>query len=516
MAERVHLIRIGYGYAIAGSLPPAAIGDAYSRTLTALGGVGTKRLEILSENVTDAITFTDNGDNTATFAMADPQTAGTYSITVRATDADRQRWTRTFSFDVIALPLAITGSLANCTVGSAYSDTLTVSGGIAPYSLGTVTGLPAGLSANLAGDTITISGTPTGAGLGPGTAFTASVSVTVMDSAAGDVTYTQSVGITVTAVTAVFDPATLPDASVGAAYSADTNASGGVGGPYTFTKQAGPAWVSVNSSTGAITGTPAGGDVGTGITLTVRATDSEGNYDDVSDTMDVNNPSFYDTVVALGPWAYWPGDTTSGTALVDHSGNGRDGTLVNSPTLNVSSPVQPPTTWITYDGINDYGYIAANAADTVAAFSGDSEWTIILIYAQTANATREMVHIGNNGVGFGQGINFRALTGGQVEVQYFNSGSGYSINTSAGAHVLNSGTPQFFVARRQVGGTVDLFVDGANVYTASGRPTLSFSGATGEIYAPGGLVQGGFGHCALFDYALSDTEISDLFALTGL
>lgn len=308
MAERVHLIRIGYGYAITGSLPPAAIGDAYSRTLTAIGGVGIKRLEILSENVSDAIVFTDNGDNTATFAMADPQTAGTYSVTVRATDADRQRWTRTFTFQVVALPLAITGSLNNCTVGSVYSDTLTVSGGVQPYSLDSSV-LPAGLSANLVGDTITISGTPTGAGLGPGTSFNFAASFTVTDDIGGSVTFEQTITITVTAVTAVFDPTPLLDGTVGTPYTAQVDASGGIP-PYAYAVTTGalPAGVSLNTSTGEITGTPT--TAATGVSFTVTVTDSVGNSDDVTDTVDVVGDPFWANVVSLLNFDGTDGSTT--------------------------------------------------------------------------------------------------------------------------------------------------------------------------------------------------------------
>jgi hypothetical protein len=76
----------------------------------------------------------------------------------------------------------------------------------------------------------------------------------------------------------------LPDGTDGVAYTGDADAAGGSGG-YVFTKQTGPSWLSVNSSTGAITGTP--NATGTGITVTVRATDSEGAFDDVTDTIDI-------------------------------------------------------------------------------------------------------------------------------------------------------------------------------------------------------------------------------------
>lgn len=93
------------------------------------------------------------------------------------------------------------------------------------------------------------------------------------------------------AITASFS--SLPDGTVGVAYTGDANAVGGTGS-YTFTKQAGPSWMSVNSSTGAITGTPDA--IGSGITVTVRATDTDTNFDDVTDTIDVIVATTYDTL----------------------------------------------------------------------------------------------------------------------------------------------------------------------------------------------------------------------------
>jgi len=88
-------------------------------------------------------------------------------------------------------PLAVsTTSLADGSVGTAYSQTLTATGGTAPYTWTVATGtLPAGLNLSAAG---TISGTPTAAG-------TASFTVSVTDSAAPAATATRALTLNVTA-----------------------------------------------------------------------------------------------------------------------------------------------------------------------------------------------------------------------------------------------------------------------------------------------------------------------------
>lgn len=190
-----------------------------------------------------------------------------------------------YAFDT---ELLMFGPLDDMTVGAAYSDTLSVLGGVKPYSITTPQSLPDGITVTLNGGNntpMTISGTPTGAGLGPGTSIPFLIRATAQDAANDVYTFSQTVTITVAAVVATIDGGALPDATVGVAYSHDIDATGGVGAPYIFSLQSGtlPAGITLDSSTGALTGTPT--TAGTH-TLTFRATDSEGNYDDVTDMLD--------------------------------------------------------------------------------------------------------------------------------------------------------------------------------------------------------------------------------------
>src|SRR5205823_12075465 len=114
--------------------------------------------------------------------------------------------------------------------------------------------LPTGLSLN--GSTGAISGTPTVAGTGT---FTVHAS----DSSSTAATGNQQFSIVVSANqppppgSLQIGPGSLPAATVGSAYSASVTASGG-SSPYTFSISAGalPTGLSLNSSTGAISGTP--------------------------------------------------------------------------------------------------------------------------------------------------------------------------------------------------------------------------------------------------------------------
>jgi len=102
--------------------------------------------------------------------------------------------TLTPPLSTLQTPLAVsTTSLADGSIGTAYSQSLTATGGATPYTWAVATGsLPAGLTLSTAG---VISGTPTAAG-------TASFTVRVTDSFSPAVTARQALSLTITAVPA--------------------------------------------------------------------------------------------------------------------------------------------------------------------------------------------------------------------------------------------------------------------------------------------------------------------------
>ncbi|HET9177359.1 MAG TPA: putative Ig domain-containing protein [Terriglobia bacterium] len=158
-------------------------------------------------------------------------------------------------------PTITTASLTNGTQNTAYSATLAASGGTTPYTWSITAGsLPAGLTLN--SSTGAISGTPTGTG-------TSNFTVQVSD--ANSQTATKALSITVNPPALAISTTSLPNGTQNTAYSATLAASGGTT-PYTWSISAGslPAGLTLNSSTGAITGTPTGSGVSN---FTVKVTD---------------------------------------------------------------------------------------------------------------------------------------------------------------------------------------------------------------------------------------------------
>jgi hypothetical protein len=144
-------------------------------------------------------------------------------------------------------PTITTASLPAGAQGVAYSVMLSATGGTLPYVWSIILGgLPTGLSLN--SSTGVISGTPTVLGTN---------NFTVQVSDAGSLTDSKPLSITVGAPPTI-TTASLPQGTQGAAYSTTLSATGGTP-PYSWSISVGslPAGLSLNFSTGAISGTPA-------------------------------------------------------------------------------------------------------------------------------------------------------------------------------------------------------------------------------------------------------------------
>ncbi len=182
--------------------------------------------------------------------------------------------------------LAITTtSLPNGQVGTAYSTTLTATGGTTPYTWSLTSGtLPAGLSLNTSTGAIT--GTPTA------TANATPLTFQLTDSSSP--AQTKSVSLTLTIATSAppalnITTTSLPNGQVGTPYNVTLAATGGTT-PYTWSLTSGtlPAGLSLNASTGAITGTPTATANATPLTFKLTDSSSPAQTKSVSLTLTVS------------------------------------------------------------------------------------------------------------------------------------------------------------------------------------------------------------------------------------
>ena len=172
------------------SLSGGTVGAGYSAALTATGGTSPYAWSLASGSLPAGLTL-----STAGVISGTPKASGSSSFTVTVKDSAASPQSVTGS-ESIAVAVAVipiqltTSSLPGGTVSTAYSATLTASGGTSPYTWSVVSGsLPAGLNLSTAG---VISGTPTTTG-------TSAFSVQVKDSAASPQAATEAESIAVVA-----------------------------------------------------------------------------------------------------------------------------------------------------------------------------------------------------------------------------------------------------------------------------------------------------------------------------
>jgi len=249
------------------SLPNGTGGTSYSQTLQASGGVAPYTWSVSSGTLPAGLLLAPSTG----VISGTPTTVGTFSFTVQVEDAESTPESATANLSITvnaASPAALkitTSSLPSGSVGIAYSQTLQASGGITPYTWNISSGsLPAGLS--LGASTGTISGTPT-------SASTSSFTVQVADSESTPQTASAMLSITISPAALAITTSSLPNGTVGTAYSQTLQATGGVT-PYTWSVSSGnlPTGLSLASATGVISGTPTTAATSD---FTVEVTDSE-------------------------------------------------------------------------------------------------------------------------------------------------------------------------------------------------------------------------------------------------
>jgi len=222
------------------------------------------------------VTFTDNGNGTATLAGTPAAgTGGTHSITIKAHNGTGTDATQTFTLTVDQAPAITSPNSTTFTVGQQGLLVVTTTGFPTP-ALSEVGTLPSGVTLTDNGNgTANLSGIPA-----PGSNGTYPFTITANNGVSPN--GTQSFTLTVNApATLVVSPATgsLPNGTENASYSTTVSATGGVQ-PYTFsldpTSAALPTGLSLTNSnpglsnnTGVISGTPTTTGTTTGIIVDV-------------------------------------------------------------------------------------------------------------------------------------------------------------------------------------------------------------------------------------------------------
>jgi hypothetical protein len=272
--------------------------------------------------------FSTSGTLTGT-----PSTLGTYQFQVFVDDTTITSANQTFSITIVEPGLVITTAtpLPAGLNGSNYSTTFAAVGGRPPY-FWSAQGLPTGLV--LANTTGLLTGIPTQDGV-----FT--VAVTVTDSTLVAVfSTTGNFSLTINPIKLSFTNASLPNGTVGAAYTAILSTTGG-DAPVNFTATGVPPGITL-SAAGSLTGTPT---TAGSYTVAISATDANGLAARTSYTVTIA-PQLVITTTSAGAATLGSGFSTKlaatggtppyiwlGSNLPTGLGLAQDGTLSGTPTL---------------------------------------------------------------------------------------------------------------------------------------------------------------------------------------
>lgn len=254
------------------TVPNAARGATYSVTVTAINGSAPYTFAVTSGALPGNLSLASGGllSGTAT-------NTGVFSFTITTTDALGCMVSSNYNLTVVCPAITVNpGSLPGAIRGTAYYQTLSASGGTAPYAFAVSSGaLPDGVSLSSSG---ALTGTPTTIG---GSLFI----VTSTD--AGGCTGSRTYSINVACPTLTVLPFNLSDGAKGLAYSATFTTTNGIA-PYVYARSGGalPGGVTLNP-TGVLSGTP----TNTGFyNFTISSTDAGGCTATRSYTMIVEIP----------------------------------------------------------------------------------------------------------------------------------------------------------------------------------------------------------------------------------
>jgi hypothetical protein len=359
----------------ASPLPPGQVGSSYSPVMFAAAGI-TPPLTWTApvSSLPPGLTFTSAGVLSGT-----PTSHGTYNFNVTVMNSSQQQANKQFSILINPAPainITITpATLPTGITGNTYSQLLTATGGVGPYTFALASGsLPSGLSLSSGG---IVSGTLTAAG-------SSSFTIQATDSQAHTGSQGYSVGITAPPVVTppIVDTGvsittkSLPNGTVGTDYTPSLAATGGIV-PYTWSADIRtlPPGVTLSTS-GVFSGKPT---VAGSFRISVRVADIVGNSDGTVYPMTVTGPpisitttslanatiavSYSGSVQATGgvpPYAFSviTGSLPAGLSLA------ADGTITGTPTAAGTSNF---TVQVTDAALNPQGKSTRALSITVAA-----------------------------------------------------------------------------------------------------------------------------------------------------
>jgi hypothetical protein len=371
------------------TLPNGTNGSVYSQMIVVTGGVTPLHYTVVSGSLPVGLALADSG--TVQGTPSGSNTSNTFTVQVGDSGSPPVTATQVFTIGIGPPPgLGIqTGHLAAGQVGSSYNAAITPYGGIPPYTYSLVAGsgvLPLNLLLNPT--TGQISGIPTTPG-------TSTFTVQVIDSALPPQKAVVTLSITIAPPPPLAITTTaLPQGVTATGYGATLQTTGGLA-PITWTITNGqlPSGLSLNATTGAITGSPVRLETST---FTVRATDSEAPQQSVSATFSItiisNTTSTQDEAQLDGAYVFFfEGFSIAGPTFIAGQFTASGSGTISGGTEDINYPeAQKTAAGVTFTGTytldpNGRGSIILTITE------GNETSTVTYLYSMNADGTARFI-----------------------------------------------------------------------------------------------------------------------------